>query len=186
MLEGADYVLCTIRQGGLAAFQTDIDIPLKYGVDQCVGDTLCAGGIMFAQRTIPALLEICNDISEVAKPAIVPQLLKPDGDECLGVQQLWRRENMGFCHGVQGATGRSPAASKSGQEERAAQGRRDVHRRDVDIIAAGINHQTWFIKSSGAASNHPLMPEFFEMHPAYPTDRKSPHRRSASFWLLHH
>jgi alpha-galactosidase len=42
----ADYVISTIRQGGLEAFQTDIDIPLKYGVDQCVGDTICAGGIM--------------------------------------------------------------------------------------------------------------------------------------------
>ena len=39
----ADYVICMIRQGGLAAFQLDIDIPLKYGIDQCVGDTLCAG-----------------------------------------------------------------------------------------------------------------------------------------------
>src|SRR5437762_11403220 len=29
-IEGADYVICTIRQGGLEAFQTDIDIPLKY------------------------------------------------------------------------------------------------------------------------------------------------------------
>ena len=44
----ADYVISVIRQGGLAAFQLDIDIPLKYGVDQCVGDTLCAGGIMYA------------------------------------------------------------------------------------------------------------------------------------------
>src|SRR5689334_20147286 len=26
----ADYVISTIRQGGLEAFQTDIDIPLKY------------------------------------------------------------------------------------------------------------------------------------------------------------
>src|SRR5947199_8094461 len=26
----ADYIICTIRQGGLEAFQTDIDIPLKY------------------------------------------------------------------------------------------------------------------------------------------------------------
>jgi len=34
----SDYVISTIRQGGLEAFQTDIDIPLKYGVDQCVGD----------------------------------------------------------------------------------------------------------------------------------------------------
>ena len=37
----SDYVISTIRQGGLAAFQTDIDIPLQYGVDQCVGYSLC-------------------------------------------------------------------------------------------------------------------------------------------------
>src|SRR5690242_493824 len=45
----ADYVICMIRQGGLDAFQLDIDIPLKYGIDQCVGDTICAGGIMYGQ-----------------------------------------------------------------------------------------------------------------------------------------
>lgn len=44
----ADYVLSVIRQGGLEAFALDIDIPLKYGIDQCVGDTLCAGGIMYS------------------------------------------------------------------------------------------------------------------------------------------
>ena len=45
-LDGADYVLNTTRIGGLDAFALDVDIPLKYGVDQCVGDTLCAGGII--------------------------------------------------------------------------------------------------------------------------------------------
>lgn len=39
-LEGADYVVNCTRIGGLEAFQLDVDIPLKYGVDQCVGDTL--------------------------------------------------------------------------------------------------------------------------------------------------
>ena len=57
-----DYVICMIRQGGLEGFQTDIDIPLKYGIDQCVGDTICAGGIMYAQRGIAALLGFCKDI----------------------------------------------------------------------------------------------------------------------------
>lgn len=63
----ADYVISTIRQGRLEAFQLDIDIPLKYGVDQCVGDTICAGGIMYAQRTIIELIDFCKDIREVAK-----------------------------------------------------------------------------------------------------------------------
>src|SRR5690349_13853307 len=34
-LSEADYIICMIRQGGLEAFQSDIDVPLKYGVDQC-------------------------------------------------------------------------------------------------------------------------------------------------------
>ena len=45
-LEGADYVINTTRIGGLDAFSSDVDIPLKYGIDQCVGHTLCSGGIM--------------------------------------------------------------------------------------------------------------------------------------------
>ena len=49
-LKDAKYVICTIRVGGLEAFASDVDIPLKYGVDQCVGDTLCADGIMYGQR----------------------------------------------------------------------------------------------------------------------------------------
>ena len=57
------------RIGGLEAFADDIDIPLKYGVDQCVGDTLCAGGIMYGQRNIPVILDFCKDIREVAEPA---------------------------------------------------------------------------------------------------------------------
>ena len=40
-LADADYIINCTRIGGLEAFELDIDIPLKYGVDQCVGDTLC-------------------------------------------------------------------------------------------------------------------------------------------------
>ncbi len=34
-IEGAHYVINTARIGGLDALQSDIDIPLKYGVNQC-------------------------------------------------------------------------------------------------------------------------------------------------------
>ena len=67
-LRGANYVFCVVRIGGLEAYATDIEIPLRYGIDQCVGDTLCAGGLMYAQRGIAALLGFCRDIREVAAP----------------------------------------------------------------------------------------------------------------------
>src|SRR2546421_5426245 len=103
-IDGADYISCTIRQGGLEAFQTDIDIPLKYGVDQCVGDTICAGGIMYAQRAIPALLEFCKDIREGAKPqAVFLNYSNPMAMNTWACNKYGRVRTIGLCHGVQGA-----------------------------------------------------------------------------------
>ena len=70
-LKGANYVINCVRIGGLEAFKTDIEIPLKYGVDQCVGDTLCTGGIMYGQRVVAAMLDFCKDIREVAAPGAI-------------------------------------------------------------------------------------------------------------------
>ena len=93
-LAGARYVMNCVRIGGLEAFADDIRIPLKYGVDQCVGDTICAGGIMYGQRGIAAMLDFCRDIREVAEPgALAPQLRQPDGDDDLGRARARRRQD---------------------------------------------------------------------------------------------
>ena len=75
-LADADYVFNCTRIGGLEAFQTDIDIPLKYGVDQCVGDTLCAGGIMYGQRNIPRCSISARTSARSPSPARCSQLLQ--------------------------------------------------------------------------------------------------------------
>ena len=67
----AKYVINCVRIGMLEAFATDVEIPLKYGVDQCVGDTLCIGGIMYGQRGVAAMLDFCKDIREVALPGCI-------------------------------------------------------------------------------------------------------------------
>src|SRR5215207_8784427 len=100
----ADYVICTIRQGGLEAFQMDVDIPLKYGVDQCVGDTICAGGLMYAQRTIIELLDFCKDIRTLAKPgALLLNYSYPMAMNTWACNQYGGVPTIGLCHGVQGA-----------------------------------------------------------------------------------
>ena len=70
-IAGAEYVINCTRIGMLEGFATDVEIPLKYGVDQCVGDTLCIGGIMYGQRGIAAVLDFCRDIREVAAPGCI-------------------------------------------------------------------------------------------------------------------
>ena len=146
----SDYIICTIRQGGLEAFQLDIDIPLQYGVDQCVGDTICAGGIMYAQRTIPVLLDICQDIREVAKPnALFLNYANPMAMNTWACNRYGGVPTVGLCHGVQGAHWQIAHCIEHWAKQEGMIGEDDkVHCDEVDVISAGINHQTWFIQAA--------------------------------------
>ncbi|GCE10993.1 alpha-glucosidase/alpha-galactosidase [Tengunoibacter tsumagoiensis] len=171
----SDYVLSTIRQGGLEAFQTDIEIPLKYGIDQCVGDTLCAGGIMYAQRTIPALLDFCRDIRELAKPdALFLNYSNPMAMNTWACNKYGGVKTIGLCHGVQGAHWQiASCIERWARREGLLAENESLHRRDVDVIAAGINHQTWFVKAEWRGIDMlPKLLELFEEHPYYAQTEK--------------
>src|SRR5438093_1231044 len=166
----AGYVICMIRQGGLDAFRTDIDIPLKYGVDQCVGDTLCAGGLMYAQRTIPALLDFCRDIREVAGPGtLFLNYSNPMAMNTWACNKYGAVKTIGLCHGVQGAHWQITGCIEHwAKKQKLLNADEKLHRRDVDVIAAGINHQTWFIKVQWRGMDMiPKMPELFMQHPYF-------------------
>lgn len=151
----ADYVFSFVRVGGLEGFQTDIDIPLKYGVDQCVGDTLAPGGIMYAQRTIPALLDFCKDIAEVSKPGCVfINHSNPMAMNTWACSQYGHGvPTIGLCHGVEGGAWMIAAALGIPWEE-------------LDFICAGVNHQTWYIRveHKGKDLTDQILPAF-EKHP---------------------
>ncbi len=134
-LTGANYVFCVVRVGGLEAFKTDIDIPLAYGIDQCVGDTLCAGGIMYAQRGIPVMLEFCRDISEMAAPGCV--FISHVNPMAMNTWACSKYAGdvkfIGLCHGVEGGIRQIARALNVATDE-------------LDVVCAGINHQTWYIQ----------------------------------------
>jgi alpha-galactosidase len=133
-LQNAKYVINCVRIGGLDAFKLDIDIPLKYGVDQCVGDTLAAGGIMYGQRGIAAILDFCKDIREVSRPdVILLNYANPNAMMTWAANKYGGVHTIGLCHGVQSA--QLQIAWALGFEKSD----------DLDVICAGINHQTWFI-----------------------------------------
>ncbi|WP_019912214.1 alpha-glucosidase/alpha-galactosidase [Paenibacillus sp. HW567] len=160
-LKDAKYVFCTIRMGGLEAFATDVDIPLKYGVDQCVGDTLCAGGIMYGQRGIAEMLDICRDIREMAAPdVLLLNYSNPMAMLTWACNKYGGVHTIGLCHGVQ--HGHQQIAEVYGLEKSG-----------VDIICAGINHQTWYIsaKINGKDLTAGLL-EAFEKHPEFSRTEK--------------
>ena len=160
-LKDARYVFNVVRIGGLEAFELDIDIPLKYGIDQCVGDTLCAGGIMYGQRGIPAILDFCKDIREVSEPGcILFNYANPNAMITWACNKYGGVKTIGLCHGVQSGHRLIADAFNLPLEE-------------VDIICAGINHQTWYIqiKHKGEDLTSKLL-EALENHPEYSKTEK--------------
>lgn len=160
-IRGAKYIFSFVRVGGLEAFVHDVDIPLGYGVDQCVGDTLGPGGIMYAQRGIPALLDFCKDIREVAAPgALFLNYSNPMAMLTWAVAKYGGVDVVGLCHGV--IHGHSQIADVLGYPKK-----------EVDIVCAGINHQTWFVqvKHKGVDCLDRLL-EGFGKHPEYSRTEK--------------
>lgn len=172
----ADYVLCMIRQGGLEAFQSDIDIPLKYGVDQCVGDTLCAGGLMYAQRGIAAVLDFCKDIKELAKPnVLLLNYANPMAMLTWACNQYGGVSTIGLCHGVQGAHWQIKNVTELWAKKHGYLGENETikRREEVDAVFAGINHQTWCLKAEWRGIDIiPHLLEAFESHPEYSKTEK--------------
>ena len=154
-LKNARYIISCFRIGMLEAFEKDVEIPLKYGVDQCVGDTLCAGGIMYGQRGIAVMLDMCKDIREVAEPdALLLNYANPNAMLTWAANKYGGVRTLGLCHGVQG--GHKQIAQALGYEPE-----------EVDIICAGLNHQTWYI--SVKHNGKDLLPKIL---PAYLADEE--------------
>ena len=130
-LHGSDFVLTTIRVGD--SYERDIGIPLKYGVDQSVGDTIGPGGVFKALRTAPVLIDICEDIADVAPDANLLNYTNPMAIACWAIAEATDVPTIGLCHSVQHTT--AELANYVG-----------VSKERVKGWVAGINHLAWFLR----------------------------------------
>jgi alpha-galactosidase len=132
-LHRADYVINCIEVSGAACVAYENDIPLKYGIDQCIGDTIGPGGLFKALRTIPVWLEILRDCEELCPHALVLNYTNP---MCMMTLAAGRTSSMaivGLCHSVQGTSHLLANYAEVPYEE-------------LDWECAGINHLAWFTR----------------------------------------
>jgi alpha-galactosidase len=155
----ARFIIATFQVGGVAAFEMDYRIPLKYGVDSCIGDSMGPGGLFRALRSIPVLLELADEVKRYAEPgALILNYVNPMAMICwtLGTTGV---NFVGLCHGVQTTLD-------------LISGYVDVPKDEIDYLCAGINHMAWFldIKKDGK-DLYPLLKERFEQ-PGYYVNEK--------------
>jgi alpha-galactosidase len=144
-LKGADYVIIMIQVGGLDAFTHDYQIPLKYGVDQCIGDSLGPGGVFRGLRTIPVLADIVRDMEELCPNAVMLNYANPMAACCLALGRVANIPFIGLCHGVQTTLDLISRYV-------------DVPKDEVDFVCAGVNHMGWFLSLTDKRDGRDLYP----------------------------
>jgi alpha-galactosidase len=159
MLPGTDFVINAIEVAGLANVRHDYDIPLAYGVDQCIGDTIGPGGLFKALRTGPAWLDILGDVGRLAPGALVMNYTNPMSLLVLAGARRTAVPIVGLCHSVQGTS-------------RQLAGYLDVPYDELDWNVGGINHNAWFTKLERAGEDlyprlreRSMQPEIYEQDP---------------------
>jgi alpha-galactosidase len=145
-LDGADFVVCQLSVGGFEATLRDFEIPARHGLRQTIADTIGIGGIFRGLRTIPVLVGLARDMTEVCPDAWLLSYTDPL------VMALWAvreatgmRKVAGLCHAV-----------------------RDTHDFLADVVGrdagevtfrtAGLPHQAFVLDF--AADGRSLYPDF--------------------------
>ena len=159
-IRDADFVVVMIQVGGFHAYGVDYEIPLKYGVDQCIGDTLGPGGVFRGQRHIPVLVDIAKDMERLAKPgAVMLQYANPMAANCLALGRVSNVPFVGLCHGVQTTLD-------------LVAGYCNVPKAEIDFTCGGINHMDWFLTLSHKGRDlYPELRDMFERPEYYKNEK---------------
>ena len=186
-LPGAQFVILSILVGGYEAIEAEIDIPMKYGVSQAIGDTLTPGGIMRCLRTLPVQTAIAQHIMALCPDALVLNYTNPMSMLCEGMLNAAPSLNLvGLCHSVQSTT------------EQWAK-RLNQSMTDVTFACAGLNHQAWITRFEANAEDQlpairelAVNPEVWRSdtsrmeyikHFGYPVTEASGHNSEYSSWF---
>lgn len=155
-LIGADFVVLSIEPGPTECRFADLEIPLKYGIIQPVGDSTGPGGILRGLRVISTYTELAHQIMAHCPNAWVINYTNP---MTLCTRALYAAEPkikaFGCCHEVFGAQHR---LLKIAVDEFGADG---AQRQDIIVDVIGVNHFTWITRAH--YKGHDVLAKFQEL-----------------------
>ncbi|MDJ1130436.1 6-phospho-beta-glucosidase [Streptomyces iconiensis] len=127
-LRGTDFVFSAIRVGGTEGRVKDERIPLSEGV---LGqETVGAGGVLYALRTVPVAVRIAERVRELAPDAWVINFTNPAGMVTEAMSRVLGERVIGICDSPVGLVRR--AARAVGADPDA-----------VEYDYTGLNHLGW-------------------------------------------
>ncbi|TCZ78798.1 alpha-galactosidase [Paenibacillus albiflavus] len=143
VIKGSRFVINQIEVAGLATVQYEFEIPLKYGVKQCIGDTMGPGGLFKTLRTVPAWLQIIRNVEELCPNALILNYTNPMSAVTLAAVKTTTMPIIGLCHSIQNTS--RQLAKYAG-----------VPYEELQWRCGGINHMSWFTELTH--NGHDLYP----------------------------
>jgi alpha-galactosidase len=157
-IKGADIVIVTILAHGVDGFRPEIEIPMKYGVDFNVGDSMGTAAVFRALRTIPMMLDICRDMEHHAPNAYMLNYTNPMTMLCRAMQRGSSVRLVGLCHSVQGLGGMLGSWIGAPRDQ-------------IVCVCSGINHQAWAVRFEWNGKDaYPLLRQAVERPEIYRKD----------------
>lgn len=126
-LEGAAFVILCVAIGRLEAMRYDLEIPLKYGIYQSVGDTVGPGGLARGLRHIPFAVQVAREVEELCPEAWMLNLTNPMTTISRAVNKATEIKCIGLCHEVSGVQRRFADIL-------------EIPEKEITFSVMGINH----------------------------------------------
>ncbi len=127
-IEGSDFVFAAIRVGGLRGRQCDEHVALD--LDVIGQETTGPGGLAYAMRTIPVMMEVARLVNQLAPRAYLINFTNPAGIITEAMQSVLGDRVLGICDTPSGL-GRRMAALLGLDHTR------------VQMDYVGLNHLGW-------------------------------------------
>ncbi len=151
-LAGADFVIISVEIDRFATWERDRAIPERFGIRQALGENGGPGGLFHSLRQIPPIIEICEDIERLCPEALVLNLSNPMSRILQAVRDHTRVRTIGLCHEISG-----------GNEYLAHV--LDLPAERLEVVAAGLNHFSWYQEITDAQTGEDLYPRVRELIP---------------------
>lgn len=159
-VKNANFVITLFRVGTLEHARMEYEIPLKYGVDQVVGDSMCPGGIFRGLRTLKALFEVVDAMEQHCPGAWLLNYVNPMSSNTIALSRRAKTVKViGLCHSVPNTIREISEYLKIDKEK-------------VHYLCAGVNHQSFFLKLElDGKSLYPALREALNDPEIYGRDR---------------
>jgi alpha-galactosidase len=96
-LRGVDFAIVAISVGGMAAWETDIEVPARHGVFMHIADSIGPGGIFRSLRNTPVVADVTSDVAELAPNAIVLNYTNPASANVMAMAQVPDVRSVSLC-----------------------------------------------------------------------------------------